>query len=377
MSRDTLIVIGISAAWSFAVGLGGVGIAWLLRRRSVRWSASLLALVAVGGIVSGVLGTARAMFLSSHDMGVVMIVCVVSGLVSVAFALWVGDQVVRSARSLRDAATRFGEGGPFVGVEIGPHEFDEISRELMRSSDRLREAADREELLEESRRELVAWVSHDLRTPLAGIRAMSEALEDGIAEDPRRYWSQMRTEVDRMVRMVDDLFELSRIHAGALQLSMETFSLGDLVSEAVAGADPVARARRVRVGGGVDPGVLVRADPSALGRVVTNLVMNAIRHTPSDGAVQIDARVDRDVIELSVSDACGGIPAADLDRVFDVAWRGSHARTPGAETGAGLGLAIVKGLVEAHLGTVAVANRAPGCTFVVRIPAQARSGARG
>ncbi|PFG34278.1 sensor histidine kinase [Sanguibacter antarcticus] len=369
MNRDTLIVIAIAAGWSFAVGLGGVSLAWLLRRRSVRWTASLSALVAVGGIVAGVVGTAQAMFLSGHDMSVVIVVCIVSGLVSVSFALWVGDRVVHSARSLRDSATKFGEGGPFVGAEIGPHEFDEISRELTRSSDRLREAADRERRLEESRRELVAWVSHDLRTPLAGIRAMSEALEDGMAEEPMRYWSQMRTEVDRMVRMVDDLFELSRIHAGALQLSVETFSLGDLVSETLAGADPVARARRVHVGGAVDPGVLVRADPNALARVVANLVMNAIRHTPSDGSVQIDARADHDMVELSVSDACGGIPAADLNRVFDVAWRGSHARTPGADTGAGLGLAIVKGLVEAHRGTVVVANHAPGCTFVVRIPA--------
>ncbi len=369
MSRDTLAVIGIAAGWSFAVGLAGAVLAWALRRRSVRWSAAILGLVAVGGIVAGVVGTARAMFLSDHDFTVVITVCAVSGVVSVGFALWLGERVVGAARGLRDAATRFGEGGQFVAPSSAPRELAEISRELTRSGDLLQQASERERRLEESRRELVAWVSHDLRTPLAGIRAMAEALEDSIAEDPARYRAQMRSEVDRMVRMVDDLFELSRIHAGALQLSLETVPVGDLVSEAIAGADPVARAKRVRVGGSVEDDVLVRADPGALARVVSNLVMNAIRHTPADGIVEIHARAHGDGVELRVTDACGGIPDGDLDRVFDVAWRGSHARTPGADIGAGLGLAIVKGIVEAHRGTVAVSNHAPGCRFVVRLPA--------
>jgi signal transduction histidine kinase len=371
VSRDTVAVVAIAAGWSVAVGLVGAAVAWAVRGRSVRWSATILAFAAVGGVAAGVVGTARAMFLSGHDFGVVLTVCVVSGLVAVAFALWLGERVVRSARVLRDAASRFGEGDDFTAPEEGAHEFAAIARELTRTSERLRASTERERQLESSRRELVAWVSHDLRTPLAGIRAMAEALEDGIAEDPARYRAQIRGEVDRMVLMVDDLFELSRIHAGALQLSVETVAVGDLVSEAIAVADPVARAKRVRVGGSVDPGVLVRADPHALARVVSNLVMNGIRSTPSDGAVEVHARAEGGEVELSVTDACGGIPAHDLDRVFDVAWRGSQARTPGADIGAGLGLAIVKGIVEAHRGTVAVTNEAPGCRFVVRLPADA------
>ena len=114
--------------------------------------------------------------------------------------------------------------------------------------------------------------------------------------------------------------------------------------------------------------MLVRADPAGLSRVLGNLVMNAIRHTPADGTVQITGRGAADGVELSVSDACGGIPEGDLDRVFDVAWRGSHARTPSTGAGAGLGLAIVRGIVEAHRGRVSVVNEAPGCRFVVQIP---------
>jgi signal transduction histidine kinase len=221
---------------------------------------------------------------------------------------------------------------------------------------------------------LVSWVSHDLRSPLAGLRAMTEALEDGLADDPPRYYRQMRSEVDSMVRMVDDLFELSRIHAGVMQLSPEPIVLADVVSEAIAGADPIARAVGVRLDGDVDQTATVHADPAGISRVVGNLLINAIRHTPQDGTVSVFARrVDDGQVAVAVTDGCGGIPDADLSRVFDVAWRGSSARTPETDrpggAGAGLGLAIVKGIVEAHAGVVAVRNEDEGCRFEVLLPA--------
>jgi signal transduction histidine kinase len=366
---DQTAVVLIAAAWSGAVGVVGLLVARLLRRASLRWLPLGVALVAVTAVVAGVIGTARAMFLSSHDFHVVLTVLLVAGIVAVGFAMLVGATVVRWSASLREDARRFGESGRFESQGGGPAEFAELSAELTRTSERLAESRARESRLEESRRELVSWVSHDLRTPLAGLRAMTEALEDGLAVEPGRYHAQMRAEVDRMVRMVDDLFELSRIHAGVIPVTLQTVALGDLVSEAIAGADPVARARRVRLDGSVEEGVLVRADPAGLSRVVANLLMNAIRHTPEDGAVRIEGRAVPDGIEVSVADGCGGIPDADLDRVFDVAWRGSHARTPSDDTGAGLGLAIVKGLVEAYDGHVEVRNQAPGCRFLVRLPA--------
>src|SRR5690606_10833027 len=147
-----------------------------------------------------------------------------------------------------------------------------------------------ERALERSRRDLVAWVSHDLRTPLAGLRAMAEALEDGVAEDPGRYHKQMRVEVDRLTRMVDDLFELSRIHADALQLSFSQVSLPDLVSDTLAGADALAKAKGIKLFGraGNVP-AWVRADQRELSRVMSNLVANAIQHTPDDGTVVVEA----------------------------------------------------------------------------------------
>jgi signal transduction histidine kinase len=335
----------------------------------------LIATTAVLAVVAGTVATSRAMFLSGHDLGVITLVAAVAGVVALVFALAVGSALARWSRRLRDEARRFGESGAFVSDRTGPAEFSALSEELRRTSEKLAESRDREVTLEQSRRELVSWVSHDLRTPLAGLRAMTEALEDGLAGDPGRYHAQMRSEVDRMVRMVDDLFELSRIHAGVLRITPEPVALGDVVSEALAGADSVARARGVRLGGRVEDDVLVTVDPAGLSRVVSNLLMNAIRHTPADGLVEVNGRaVPEGGVELSVTDACGGLGADELGRVFDVGWQGSAARTPAhddasSSAGAGLGLAIVKGIVEAHLGNVAVTNHEPGCRFLVTLPA--------
>jgi signal transduction histidine kinase len=376
MTHDHLLIVLNTAAWSGGVGLAGGVVLWLGRRASVRWLTVGVATVAVLAVVAGTLATARAMFISGHDLGVIALVAAVAGLVAVAFALAVGTALARWSRALREGARAFGESGEYAATSTGPAEFADLSAELRRTSEKLADSRTRELALEQSRRELVSWVSHDLRTPLAGLRAMTEALEDGLAEDPIRYHAQMRAEVDRMVRMVDDLFELSRIHAGVLRLSPQSVPLGDVVSEALAGADSVARARGVRLGGEVERDVLVTADPSGLSRVVSNLLMNAIRHTPADGVVEICGRAVPDGVELSVTDACGGMREKDMARVFDVGWQGSTARTPDhvagvsavRGTGAGLGLAIVKGIVEAHLGQVAVTNQGPGCRFLVTLP---------
>ncbi len=257
----------------------------------------------------------------------------------------------------------------------GPAEFTALSDELRRTSEKLAESRDRELALEQSRRELVSWVSHDLRTPLAGLRAMTEALEDGLADDPGRYHAQMRAEVDRMVRMVDDLFELSRIHAGVLRLSPQPVALGDVVSEALAGADSVARARGVRLGGAGGAG---RAGHRRPRRSLAGGLEPADERDPPHPRRRSrrDPRPCRAGRRRAVDhrrlrrDEGGGHP----QRVFDVGWQGSSARTPDhvdgvGGAGAGLGLAIVKGIVEAHLGQVAVANHDPGCRFLVTLPA--------
>ena len=368
--RDTLLIALFAFLGAGVAGLLGAGALWLLRRRSLITSLTVVASVAVTAMLAGTLAVAQAMFLSAHDLTVVTTVVAMAAVVSLATALLLGRWVVARSRELTLAARSFGDGGDFTApVTPATAELAALSRELAVTSAKLAESRERERALESSRRELVAWISHDLRTPLAGLRAMSEALEDGVAADPDRYLKQIRTEVERLNDMVGDLFELSRIHAGTLALSPARMSVYDLVGDALAGAYPLAHEHGVRlVGDAVEP-VPVEVDGKEMSRVLGNLLVNAIRRTPTDGTVMVAAERLLDGVVLSVTDGCGGIPEEDLPRVFDTGWRGTHARTPPA--GAGLGLAIVRGIVEAHQGRATVRNIPGGCRFEVVLPAAA------
>lgn len=399
---DLLLIILTGGGSAIGVGVLGLAVLRLLRGRSMRLKLFAVAVFTVLAMVAGVLAVAQAMFLSQHDFGVTLVVCIATGLVAMAMAIPLARGVTADSRALRDAMRMLGDtepeyvnfhradrtaataalregngyGAPSsvldqaapIPATLATAELDDLRRELTMTATRLAESRDRERALERSRRELVAWVSHDLRTPLAGLRAMAEALEDGVATDPVRYHTQMRASVDRLAAMVDDLFEMSRIHAGALRLTLDRVSLADLVDEAVVGADPLAQACGVALEADVRTPLAVRVDARELSRALTNLVANAIRHTPSDGAVRVEATERDGHAVLAVVDACGGIPAEDLDRVFEVAWRGTAARTPEPLAGAGLGLAIVRGIVEAHSGEVDVHNVVGGCRFEVRLP---------
>lgn len=366
--RDALLIALFAFLGAAAAGVLGAGALWLLRRRSLTASVSVVAAVAVTAMLAGTLAVAQAMFLSRHDLSVVTTVVAMAAVVSLLTALLLGRWVVARSRELVLAARDFGDGGDYSApARPATAELADVSRELAATSAKLAESRDRERALESSRRELVAWISHDLRTPLAGLRAMSEALEDGVAAEPERYLRQIRTEVERLNDMVGDLFELSRIHAGSLALTRSRMSLYDLIGDALAGADPLAREHGVRLVGDRIAPVPVEVDGKEMSRVLGNLLVNAIRRTPADGTVAVAAERTPDGVVLSVTDGCGGIPEDDLPRVFDTGWRGTHARTPPA--GAGLGLAIVRGIVEAHQGRAAVRNVSGGCRFEVTLPA--------
>lgn len=340
MIPDPVLVVLIALGCALPVALAGGVALRLLGHRSITASVSVVALSGVLAVVAGVIGTAYAMFLSAHDLGVLLTVLVAAGAVALVSGLTLG-------------------------------------RRLARQSVWERESAERERALETSRRELVAWISHDLRTPLAGLRAVAEALEDGLVTEPGQvtaYHATIRREADRLAMMIDDLFELSRIQAGVLRLHLDAVSLGDVVSDAVAAVTPAATAKQVRiVADGVGSWPTVRSSDPELARVVRNLLVNAIRHTPADGTVLLAAGPDVDGAWFTVQDSCGGIPAADLPRVFEVAYRGEAARTPagghGQPAGAGLGLAIARGLVEAHRGRITVENAGVGCRFTIHLPA--------
>jgi len=222
----------------------------------------------------------------------------------------------------------------------------------------MEERANRE--IERARRQLVAAASHDLRTPLASLRLLVESIDDGVAtgETRERYLRQIRTHVDVLGGLVDDLFELSRIEAGEISWSIRQVELGTLIDETVAAMRAQADARGVRVAAELPPGsLLAAADPEKLQRVLFNLIQNAIRHTPADGSVTVRARVQGRGVEVEVDDEGEGIAAADAERVFEAFYRGDAAR---GDDGAGLGLAIAKAIVEAHGGRIWLEPGAPG-----------------
>jgi signal transduction histidine kinase len=326
---DTLMLV----AYSF----GGALVAYTVGRAALRRSRSpvVVALIPVVSLAVGSLAAAQAMFVSSHDLSALVVVVVGAGTAGVLGALALASELERARR-------------------------------------RVEAMTERERALERSRRELVAWVSHDLRTPITGLRAMLEALDDGVLQEPgevKRYHLQLITEVDRLARLVDDLFELSRIQADALHLTPERVPLGELVSDAAATAAAVAQAKGIQLDGHVDDvQPVVAGSAPELTRIVHNLLDNAINHTPPGGVVEVLVGSRHGAAELSVRDGCGGIPSDDLDRLFDLAYRSDSARTPGSAAGAGLGLAIAHGLVKAHHGDIAVHNEPGGCRFTVRLP---------
>jgi signal transduction histidine kinase len=325
--------------WSAAVTLGagvlGGAAIWLSRRRSAMTLIMSTVLIAVASTAIGVAVAVNRMFISTHDTKVLAAVVLTSAVVAAG-----------------------------SGALVSRHVSKLIARHAQTAA-----ALDTERALELNRRDLVAWMSHDLRSPIAGIRAMAEALEDAVVTDEQTvalYHRNIRGESERLSVMVDDLFELSRLHSGALTLTRQRVTLADVVAQAMPSMAALASSKEVKLTGEV-PEVSVDVDVREITRVLTNLLANAIRHTPEGGEVTVSGGTDPAAASLSVADECGGIPAADLPRVFDVGFRGTAARTPSGDSGAGLGLAIARGIIAAHGGRIDVANTELGCRFTITL----------
>ena len=355
--NDTLSIVLTASAWAAGGGLAVWLVTMPLRRRSI--VALLASIVLTGTIasVAAVIGSVHAMFLTTNELVVTVTVAIVAGLGAAIAAAAAGRRLTKDNRALRRAVIEVGLGR--VPDDDGPKltsELDDVRRELSATARRLAASRERERALEASRRELVAWVSHDLRTPLAGLRALTEALEDGLIDDPQLSYKRMHADVDRLATMVDDLFELSRIQSGVLAVATERISLDDVVSDCLAAVQPLATEQGVELCGHSDRALAVTGNVRELNRALTNLVANAIRHTPAGGTVDVaSGRRPADdgtgtAAVVRVRDECGGIPESDVPRLFDVGFRGEPARTPQAEpvSRAGLGLAITRGIVEAH-----------------------------
>ncbi|WP_405165985.1 HAMP domain-containing histidine kinase [Nocardia sp. NBC_01499] len=337
MPENTAQLIAYALACSALVVLIGAVILRAASNRSLTTSMVVLVLIPTLATLAGIIGVSGLMF--THELQRTAVVLAVVAVVTVPAAILLGREQARKMV------------------------WEKQIREQERAAER-------------SRRELVAWVSHDLRTPLAGIRAMAEALSDGVVTgqaDVARYAEQIGCETNRLARMVDDLFEMSKINAGALRLDLEPVDLRELIDEVLAANRPTAERAQVALRAEQpDTRIVVAASDQALGRVLTNLVSNAIAHTPPGGEVAISAGASDGQAWARVDDTGPGISETDLPRIFEVAYRGTAARSPvaadGVPTGSGLGLAIAAGLIEAHRGGITVENRDQGCRFEVRLP---------
>lgn len=369
-----LVAIVLTAV-AAAILIGALAVVALrvTRRASIVVRLFLVVAATVISIVVATLAIAREMYISGHDLMVLCWVIGISALVSLGVAAVIGFGLARAGVQLRASAHAIGDGSVVVAKEHEGREFASLARELADMSERLALARVRAETADESRRRLFAWIAHDLRTPLAALQAMAESLEDRVAEDPVRYYGQIRAQAETLAGMVDDVFELSKIQSGTLTLQMERLSLFDLISDSVAELHPLAARRSVTLRESSSEDVTVWGDARELSRVVSNLLINAIQHSPANSEILITAHETLSgFASLSVVDAGGGIPETDLARIFDPGWRGTDARTPpskvGPSAGAGLGLAIVRGIVQAHSGGVSAHNIPGGCRFEVTLP---------
>jgi signal transduction histidine kinase len=342
---------------ALALGLGvlAVGIVLAAAVRllpTLRLQVAALALLSVCLPLAVVLASGWVMF-GMHDDAKVLAVAVASALAALVGALLLARWILGPLERLRAASARL------AGGELAARASESGPRELLELGGAFNEMAGSLEQLFDARRQLVAWASHDLRTPLASLRAMVEALEDGLAS-PEEYLPSIREQLDTLSLLVEDLFELARIDAGVLTLELHEARLGDLVTSCLRALDAEARARNIRLVAHVDPAdPTVRIAPEKIERVLLNLLTNAVRHTPSDGAVSVVVQPEPEHVVVAVEDTGAGLTPTAARRMFERFWRDDEARTR-STGGAGLGLAIAQGLVQAHGGAMWAENRSSG-----------------
>jgi len=349
-----ILFAGVVALATLAVGLAG---AWALGRLpTVRLRLAGLALLGVALPLAAVLLSGAVMFGSGHDLTALFVAAAASTAALIA-ALLLAQSVNKPIARLRESARALAAGDLSArALPGGPAEFAELAATFNEM------AAGLEELFD-ARRELVAWASHDLRTPLASIQAMLEAIEDGFAT-PEHYLAAIAEQTQRLSRLVDDLFELARIDAGALTLELREVSLVGVVETCLRGLEAEAGARGVHLEARFEQdSPSVSCSPEEVQRVLYNLLANALRHTPSDGAVAVVVEPLADELQVSVEDTGIGLPRDGVRRMFDRFWRGDPARAP-SSGGAGLGLAIARSLVEAQGGRIWAEPRLEGGTRV-------------
>jgi signal transduction histidine kinase len=273
---------------------------------------------------------------------------------------------------LKQAAENLAHGNLETRVPVsGRDEVAMLAQTFNQMATQLQTADEKQRELERLRTDLIAWVSHDLQTPLASIRAILEALYDGVVDEPetvKRYLNTAQRDVSSLSALIDDLFEMAQLDTGGIPLEKADSSLADLISDTLESFSELASRQNIQLEGSVENNVdPVCMDTQRVGRVFNNLISNALRHTPPGGQIEVRARRAGSNVEVTVHDSGEGIRAEDIPNIFESFYRGEKSRSR-ATGGAGLGLAIARGIVRAHGGEIFVESRPGDTRFIFTLP---------
>ncbi len=345
--------------------------------RSLRWALLVTVIMTVVLIFVNVWVTARLMFISYHDLALTTALMVYAGVTAIVFGFFISRTITDSIGELASTAEKLAQGDLSARLDIrGNDELAKLSETFNWMASNLQEIDEQKRTIEQTRRNLIAWVSHDLRTPLASMRVMIEALQDGVVSDEEtvsRYLHKTRGEIEHLNSLINDLFELAQIDVGHIHMDYQNASMCDLISDTIGSMMARAKHKQILLDGQVradiDP---VFMAPDKIQRVLYNLVDNALQHTPEGGKVKLNAYSQTNDIRVDVYNTGSQIAPDDLPHIFSSFYRGERSRKRDAHgsRGAGLGLAITRGLIEAHGGKIWLeANpQEGGITFSFTLP---------
>jgi signal transduction histidine kinase len=378
--QAVLTMLGVTAAISAFAGFLAYQFGW------IRWSPRLRWTLVGGYVLSSLLTflnvwwTARQMFLNEHDLRLATILLVFAGGIAVALGLFLSAAVTDNIAALSRGADAIAQGRLRTRVAVdGRDEVAALASSFNSMAGQLEQAERKQQELDTLRRDLIAWIGHDLRTPLASVRAMVEALADGVVEEPEtrlRYLQTAKREINSLSSLIDDLFDMAQMDTGGLRLDRSPNAISDLLSDTIERFRALAEEKRVALSGLAAPGVdPVYIDARQISRVLANLVSNALRHTPAGGRVTLHAYLARGGVVVEVADSGEGIRPDDVPHLFDQFFRGERSRSR-ATGGSGLGLAIVKAIIQAHNGQIRVESAVgKGTRFVFTLPQTAQAAA--
>jgi signal transduction histidine kinase len=366
------LFLAITAVVSSLVGYLAYRLGWIALTPSLRWG--LLAIYAISSALTffNVWFSAKLMFASDHDLLLSVVLLVFAGGMAMALGYFLSSTMTDRIHLLKKAAEKLAKGNLDTRVSVpGRDEVATLAESFNQMATQLQTADEKQRKLERLRTDLIAWVSHDLQTPLASIRAILEALYDDVVEDPetvKRYLNTAQRDVSSLSALIDDLFEMAQFDAGGIPLEKADSSLADLISDTLESFSELASRQNIQLEGSVEKGVdPVYMDTQRIGRVFNNLISNALRHTPAGGQIEVRARRADSGVEVTVCDSGEGIRAEDIPNIFESFYRGEKSRSR-ATGGAGLGLAIARGIVHAHGGDIRVESQPGDTRFIFTLP---------